>query len=178
MPADALGLGLAFVLVLGLLLAACLGLTMVLVTLLGLRVHAVGTLFGLVLAAVAAGGASLWTGDVLSGFLTAIGGVLLGVAFGRWRWPDADPPTFVGGSAYRLLFLAVGGAAIGAGLGVWVVLVGTAGPALALELFSEHPGETATLLVVTGVPIVGGATAIVAASSNRRKVSSKVDDDV
>ena len=177
MAADALGLGLAFVLVLGLLLVACLGLTFALVVLASVRVHATGTVVGLPLAGVAIGGAYLGTGEIVFGVLAGIGGVLSGVALGRWRRPDAEPPAFVEGPAFRLLFLAVGAAAIGAGLGVWVVLVGTAGPTLALELFSEHPGETATLLVFTGVPIVGGATAIVA-NSNRRRVSSKVGNDV
>ena len=176
MPADTLGLGLAFVLVLGLLLAACLGLAVVLVVLLGVRVHAVGTLLGVPLAVLASGGTYLVVSDGSLGVLAAVSGLLLGVALGRWQWPDADPPAFVEGAAYRVSLLAVGGAAVGAGVGVWIVLVGTAGPTLALELFADHPRDFVALLAVTSLPIGGGVTALATIHSVRRRDSRTADE--
>lgn len=160
MPADALGLGLSFVLVLGLLVAACLALTTVLAVIVSLQHSVASTLSAVVMAGIAGFGAFLVSTEAIYVIVCGVVGLVLGVVVGVALWSAASPPKFTTRQPYRLAVLGVAVACIASGLGVWVVLVGTAGPRLMASLFADHPTEFLTLVVVTGVPIVCGVTTV------------------
>lgn len=160
MLTDIIRLGFEFVLLFGLFILLCFLMTFLLLVIGGLKVSTRGTGLGVAMAILIGGAVYIGTEEFMFLLIVGILSMVFGLGAGRVLWPGADAPSFVYRPTYRIVMVAAALAGIGAGLGLWILVLATAGPSLLTELAREHPGGVATLFATACAPMITGLAVI------------------